>query len=152
MKSEESFRDALSASQSHVARVATWLQGRGCNVLMWPTSVRPSFEQRNEYADCGDIEMRMRVEVKQKGIEFTCADDYPYATVIVDEVFKVDRIQLETLWGYIILSSNGHSACRIAPGSKPHWGKSTLWDKKDRQYRDFYVCPKEKCTFYEMEG
>lgn len=150
MKTEEQFAGALLLSQGCVAAVASWMQRHKCDVMIRPTTIRPDFDSRNEFADCGDIEIRQRVEVKQRSIEFTCVNDYPYDTVIVDERFKVDRIEKARLWGYLIVSKSGTYVCCIKSDTKQHWEIKEKFDQKDSQRREFYVCPKSLCTFHKM--
>lgn len=150
MKSDQSFIRSLLESQGAASSVASWLQGCGFDVMMRPASVRPSFEERVDYADSGDLEVRMRIEVKHRGIHFTCADDYPYDTVIVDECFKVERIDKNRLWGYVIINAAGTHACRIPAAAVFGGTVVKMFDKKDGQDREFVVCPKAKCRFYKM--
>lgn len=150
MKSDASFTEALRESQSHVAKVAAWMTTHNCDVMIRPTVLRPDFESRNDFADCGDIEIRQRVEVKQRSIDFTSCLDYPYATVIVDEQFKIDRIPRGRLWGYVILNKAGTHVCCIKPDTKPHWTVESKYDKKDAQQRNFYVCPIAHCSFCSL--
>jgi len=150
MKTDSQFIAALSESQAHVAGVAAWLQGVGCDVLIRPTLIRPDFESRNEYIDGGDIEIRQRIEVKHRSIEFTSREDYPYPTVIVDEQFKIDRIPRARLWGYVILNESGTHACCIRSATKEQWSTVRRFDRKDGQERAFYVCPKDACSFCKI--
>lgn len=150
MKTDAQFVDSLMQSASCVSAVAAWMLRNNCDVLIRPTVVRPDFDSRNEYADGGDIEIRQRVEVKQRSIDFTSADDYPYPTVIVDEKYKVDRIARGKLWGYLIVNKSGTHVCCIKPDSKSAWVVESKYDKKDGQQREFYVCPKRLCLFCEL--
>jgi hypothetical protein len=150
MKSDEHFISALQGSSKFVSAVASWLAKYDCDVMIRPTLVRPSFELRNDYADAGDIEIRQRVEVKHRSIKFTSATDYPYETVIVDEKFKIDRISRGRLWGYVIVNSECTHACIVKPETWGYWTVQSMYDRKDKQDRDFYVCPKEHCRFCEI--
>lgn len=150
MKSDAEFLHALQGSQAHVSAVAGWLATKNFDVLIRPTTVRPDFDSRNDYADCGDIELRQRVEVKQRDLDFTCVQDFPYPTVIVDEKFKVDRIPKPHLWGYLIMNRALTHLCCIRSGTRPQWTVENKYDHKDGQTREFYVCRKELCAFYRM--
>lgn len=150
MKTDIQFIEALKQSNSCVSVIAAWMTKHNCDVMIRPTVIRPSFESRNEFADSGDIEIRQRVEVKQRSINFTSADDYPYQTVIVDERFKFDRIAPGKLWGYLIVNESGTHVCCIKPESRSEWTVESKYDKKDGQKRDFYVCPKRLCAFCKL--
>lgn len=147
MKSDACFVGALEQSKSCVAAVAAWMAKHNCDVLIRPTVVRPDFESRNDYADHGDIEIRQRVEVKHRSIDFTSVDDYPYPTVIVDEKYKVDRIPRSKLWGYLIVNRQGTHVCCVKPDTQAQWLVESKHDNKDGQRREFYVCPKGLCLF-----
>lgn len=150
MKNDNDFVEALNASSKYVAAVASWMMSKNCDVMIRPTLIRPSFEARNEFADSGDIEIRQRIEVKHRDLDFTCASDYPFATVIVDEQFKIDRIPKGRLWGYMVVNRNCTHVCCIRPDAKSKWILSTRFDKKDGQDRKFYECPKELCVFVKI--
>lgn len=151
MKTDEQFLAALQQSHGHVAAVASWMSGLKFDVLIRPVVARPSFDVRNEFIDSGDIEIRQRVEVKKRGIDFTSASDYPYQTVIVDEQYKVDRIPISHLYGYVVVNKAGTHVCCISKHTKPHWLLSTKFDRKDGQDRTFYECPVEHCVFFALE-
>lgn len=150
MKSEREFIDALNQSGGTVAMVASWMMLHGCDVMIRPTLIRPDFESRNKFADSGDLEIRLRVEVKQRSIAFTSVEDYPYPTVFVDEVFKVDRIKKGALWGYIIINAAKTHACCVKSETRKHWKKIVRFDNKDGQERSFYVCEKRLCHFCRL--
>lgn len=150
MKSESDFREALDKSQYCVLTVASWMKNGGCDVMVAPTIAAPDYESRWQYTDGGDIEIRQRVEVKQRALSFTNAEDYPYATVIVDEKYKIDKTHSRQLWGYIICNREVTHACIVRPDSKDKWSTETMWDSKYRADREFYVCPKEHCLWCKI--
>jgi len=151
MKSDGDFIQSLKESQKFVSLVASWMKRHGCDVMIRPTEVRPDFDSRNDYTDSGDIEIRQRVEVKQRSIAFTSSSDYPFNTVIVDEEFKIDRIPKSTLWGYIIVNKDSTYACCIKSDTRASWDVERKYDSKDGQHRSFYVCPKELCSFCKID-
>lgn len=112
-----------------------------CDVVIKPTLEAPSTELRHEYIDSGDIEIRQRVEVKHRSIGFTCAKDYPFPTIIVDEVHKVDRIPKGQLWGYVIVNEAGTHVCCLRANTQGRWTIQRKHDKKQGAERAFYVCP-----------
>ena len=150
MKTDSEFLSALDMSNKSVLLIASWMASENCDVVIKPVVARPSFDSRNEFADGGDIEIRQRVEVKHRFLAFTNADDYPYETVIVDERYKIDRIPKARLYGYVIVNRDCSHACFVMPQTISHWQIEQMFDKKDRQYREFYVCPKELCSFAKI--
>jgi len=150
MKSDKDFREALDKSQYCVLAVAAWMKSGGCDVMIAPTIATPDYESRWQYTDGGDIEIRHRVEVKHRDISFTCSDDYPYATVIVDEKYKIDKIHSRQVWGYIICNRDITHACIIKPDSRDKWKAEKLWDRKYQSDREFYVCPKNNCMWFKI--
>ena len=135
------FIHELRASQTYVNAVASWMAMHDCDVVIKPTLEAPSTELRHEYIDSGDIEIRQRVEVKHRSIGFTCAEDYPFPTIIVDEVHKVDRIPKGQLWGYVIVNEAGTHVCCLRANTQGRWTIQRKHDKKQGAERAFYVCP-----------
>ena len=150
MKTDQEFLNALIESQSHVAAVASWMARQNFNVMISPAICRPDFKDRFEFIDQGDIIVSSRIEVKKRSIDFTCRDDYPFPTVIVDEKFKVDRIPPPQLNGYVILNNRGTHACLISVKTRKHWRPIIRRDSKDKQRRTFYECPKGRCAFHAI--
>ena len=151
MKTDLEFASELDKSSKYVSIVASWMAKENCDVVIKPVVFRPDFESRNAFADSGDIEIRQRVEVKHRMLSFTSCEDYPYATVIVDEQYKIDRIPKGKLWGYVIVDNDCSHACCIKPSTFDSWITKEMFDKKDRQNRTFYVCPKELCFFCKID-
>jgi hypothetical protein len=150
LKTDAEFVAALEESQQWVAEVARWMERKGYDVQVKPQRVRPSFESRHDFADEGDIEVRQRVEVKAREVDFTGPDDYPYPTVIVDEQYKVDRRPMRLLFGYVILNRSRTHACLIPARTRRHWSVVTLNDRKDRERRSFYVVAVGLCAFVRL--
>lgn len=150
MKTDAQFIAALSASDQCVSAVAAWLARHKRDVLVRPLIIRPSFDSRMEYLDEGDIEIRMRVEVKHRDMDFTCAADFPYRTVIVGEKHKVERIPLGRWWGYVHVNRAMTHACIIFPHTAKYWITTTKYDRKDRGTLTFLECPTERTWFVKI--
>lgn len=150
MKTDVQFLESLRGSQVFVSAVASWMARHGCDVMIRPLVERPEFGLRNEFADSGDLEIRQRVEVKHRDLDFTSVEDYPYGSVIVDERYKVERIPRGRLWGYVIMSRGGTHVCCVRSDTRSQWLVESMYDKKDKQRREFYVCPKELCLFCRL--
>jgi hypothetical protein len=150
MKSDKEFVSALNKSTNTVSVIANFLFAQGLQVLIKPTIVRSNFEDRHNFIDDGDLEIRQRIEVKHRNIEFTNANDYPFSSVIVDEQFKIDRIPASHLWAYIVVNNSISHICLIKSGTRKHWETQKMYDKKEQEQRNFYVCPKELCFFMKI--
>ena len=147
MMPDDQFIESLHQSKEFVQKAAEWLAGQGFEIFVRPTVVRPDWDSRHEFADNGDLEIRMRIEVKHRDLDFTCREDYPFDTVIVDEVFKVDRIPKNHLYGYVILNQACTHAGLIGGKTRPTWTTFEKYDNRISENRSFYVCPKEKVNF-----
>ena len=150
MKTDQEFISALNDSEKSVSKVASWLSKGGADVMIKPTVIRPNVESRKEYLDNGDIEIRQRIEIKHRNLNFTNVSDYPFDTVIVDEVHKFDRIIKAQLWGYVILNKMQTHCCVIKLTTHSEWKKKSRYDKKDKQSCEYYFCPREHCVFYKI--
>ncbi|MFA5054071.1 MAG: hypothetical protein WC565_08425 [Parcubacteria group bacterium] len=150
MKAEGAFLTALAESAASVNLCAAWLARHGYQTRIVPTVVRPDSSVRMQYGDGGDIEITKRVEVKQRSLPFTSASDYPYPTVLVDEVYKVDRLGMTGLDGYMIVNSDGTVACVVKKATRPHWSVESRWDSSQSRQCEFYACPVGLCEFVSL--
>jgi hypothetical protein len=115
-----------------------------------PVLLTPDRESRFSYMDSGDIEVRFRVEVKRRSFGFTGLNDYPYPTVIVDERYKIDRIPSTRLYGYAVVDEGMSSLCFVSGSTRSQWKVESHYDRSEGEKREFYVCPKELCTFRSL--
>ena len=152
MKTDAEFLAALSDSQAAVDTVAAFLAKHGATVAVQPVKVRPTFEQRFEYQDSGDIHITQRIEVKQKQTDFTCSDDFPFETIITDAVYKVDTIPWGQLHSYVIVNRDMTHAALVPSQTRKHWTPMRVWDSKEREHRSYYTCPKSLATFFTLES
>lgn len=150
MKTEEAFLSDLERSRASVSRFASLCRAAGVNIWTGPTVVRPSADARSEYADNGDLLVLLRVEHKDRGLSFTCASDFPYDTVIVDEVYKIDRIPHRPFW-YVSESSDGSMAAVVSSRTMAHWEKMSLYDEAQERRCEFYACPKRLVRFCALD-
>lgn len=152
---ERRFRAALKASWKPVYKVAIHLHQRGGRIVQLnPLIIRPSREARAGYGDdydlrvfkLGDLKW-VRLEVKGKKFDFTCAADFPYATIYLDRPEKADKCGVD---GFYIVSKDGRYAAVIHASTREHWKPVTAHDG-DKGY-DFtaYECPKEFATFINI--
>ena len=134
------FRGAVSRSWVAVYMVADHYRNLGYDVTLPPYSMRPTFDGRAGYGDAEDLLVagRWRVEVKWRGIKFTCASDYPYRTVFVDRADKADVCEPHA---YFAVSEDLNHFAVIKGSTKPLWVKSARFDKIKGYPLQVYECP-----------
>jgi hypothetical protein len=152
VKTDAEFITALHQSQDAVDKVAGFLKGRGAEVSVPELKVRPDFTQRFAYQDDGDIHITQRVEVKRKQLDFTCADDFPFATVMTDAAYKINSIPWGHLHSYFVLNRAMTHAALVLNHTRPQWVEETVYDSKERERRTYLACPKELAHFFPLES
>lgn len=144
MMSDEQFIKELKASQDTVWLAAQFLSEKGHNVVVRAQHIRPTFDQRHQYADSGDLEIIQTVEVKRRpDLHFTSAEDYPFKTIIVDTVSAFDNKKNKPYLYMIVNAEATHAVIITVPNSRKHWIKVMHFNKKDEENRMYYECPKE---------
>ena len=151
VKPQAEFRQNLKKSQEYVAVVNNWLRGYGFNSNILPYTVCKDVSERWEHTDSGDIEIRQRVEVKHRPkMDFKSLDDLPYPSIIIDEAYKIDKHNINTLYAYFIVNSSKTRAMVILPRTKKHWFKKKWTDVAEKIEREFYFCPKEHLILVKL--
>jgi len=148
-KSDKQFLEQLEESHIYVRQVANWLMSKGYDVKINPASVRENYEDRWEHTDDGDLEVRLRIEVKHRKLDFNGPDDYPYDTVLLDECYKVDGREA-SLYGYVILNKDASVAAVASKSTMNHWVRERKYVRDDGEERDSWACPVELCTFHQL--
>lgn len=148
---KDRFVEALERSQYTVHRVASFLAHAGAEIAIKPLVVRPDASVRRHYADSGDLEITMRVEVKERQLDFTGKHDYPHETIIVDECYKIDRLPIVSVWAWVIVNRHNSHAAFITSASRRHWVKLTRYDKVQERTCDWYCCPTKRAVFKELK-
>jgi hypothetical protein len=137
----------LMASNPHVEKVAAWLRSKGHEAVVRPIQVRDKVENMSKFADDGDIYIGdRRVEVKRRGLRFTCADDFPYPTVIVDVAHAWDRADPKPE-AYILTNEAATHCMIIRDQTSMHWRRVTKMDRFKKRERTFLECPIEHALF-----
>ena len=154
MKTDHHFLNNLEHSHYVASIVAARMREWGYQVKQKPyippdveRAYREKTGQRSDWHDGGDLEIKQRMEVKQRLFHFECAYDYPYDTVYVDEKYKLDRIPSAHLWGNVITNLSISHVCLILAHTRRFWVVEKKWDNKDGRLCDFYACPKEHGVF-----
>lgn len=155
MKDEERFLADLSASRQAVNRFAGMLRSRGINAWLPPEQTRPDASVRRDYSDAGDLMLQMRVEHKVRhNLTWTCREDFPWPTVIIDEVYNFDqKLSCGPPLAYVIENSGRtHAAVVYYAITRPHWQVKTLYDQAQNRACDFYVVDKRWVRFCPVEN
>lgn len=151
MKSDAEFLQSLSASRRDVEAFAEKMRRRGIAITVCEEVTRPDASQRMLYADSGDMTVEMRVEHKARGINFTCREDYPYETVIVDEKYKVESKNGIPLAMYVIENRSRTHAAVVYGWTKNRWTTEKIYDVRQRRDCVNYVVHKSLVRFCKTE-
>ena len=150
----ESFFAALKKSHKAVFRVAEWIHRGSANVRSRTVIIPAS---NGDMVDACDLMVWdeeqskvMKLEVKHKlDTKFTCADDYPFKTIIVSNSKTIERN-----WGkiesYIIVNDKITYAAIIPFTTHEKWKKFQIHAKNTDRVEEFYLCPKECATFVKI--
>lgn len=148
---DPTFVSDLLNSQNAVWKVAKWLNIQGYNITVRPTAIRPDASQMASYADQGDLEIIQRIEVKQRpDLHFTCRDDFPYPTVIVDVCHTWDKAIVKP-YAYIICNAEVTAALIVLGSTRKQWTQVTKYDTKRNRERHFYECPISLTTVAKID-
>jgi hypothetical protein len=150
MKSDAAFLRDLAASRSAVTRFAQQMCDVGFHAEATPQETRPTAAVRMKYGDSGDLMLCGRVEHKVRDLNFEDADSYRYATVIVDEKYKVDRA-VDPPLAYVIENRDGSCAAVVYGYTRPHWKVERRWDAKQDRECLFYTIDKKYVRFCRPE-
>jgi|LakMenE18May11ns_1017448.scaffolds.fasta_scaffold9652694_2 hypothetical protein len=151
MKSDSDFLDSLAASRRDVSSFAEKIRRRGITVNIPQEVTRPDSSLRMLYADSGDMTVEMRVEHKVRGINFTCREDYPFDTVIVDEKYKVDSKSGIPLGMYIIENKSKTHSAVVYGWTQNKWKTQKIYDARQKRECVNYVVPKSMVRFCKSE-
>jgi hypothetical protein len=145
------FQQRLRSSSKAVAVVAAWLNAKGKHVEMPPMQIAPTASQADNYLDSGDIYIieRKRCEVKHLGVNFTCANDWPFREIFISNVSAVDR-SLEQVSAWISVSKDMKYAAIIKPDSKDRWHISKKKASNTGNVESYYAANIEDAVFCQI--
>jgi hypothetical protein len=150
-KDDPGFEDDLEESKKFVEKAARWLGDKGYPVIIEPTFLRTNISDMREFSDNGDLRIVQRVEVKRRNLKFTCADDFPYPSIIVDVAHTWDRARPKP-YAYLIYNEGATALCVVYGKSFPVWQKVTKPDRFKKRDRTFYECPIGECEFHVLDA
>jgi hypothetical protein len=140
----------IDQSEAGVELVCEWLNQKGFESVVLPSTRCSGWVDRMEHVDDGDIKSSIggrsfRVEVKCRGLAFESVDTFPYETVIVDEKYKIDRSDhIYPLYGYAILNKGKTGFLAIKSNTRQFWIEELRHDRNMGEVRTFISCPRDK--------
>ena len=148
MNNFSKFAKHLEESISGVFLGAQVFHKKGYTVKVNPSLLAPSSEEWENYADNGDLEVSMRVEVKQSGYDFTNKDDFPFKAPIVCGKNAWDRAMPKPRF-IMLLNKAGTHYSLISADTREYWSVKELNDKRygPEYTQEFYMCPLEHFIF-----
>jgi len=148
------FTERFKSSRRAVFKVAEYIwREKGLGVTIPSMELAPSIHQSADYVDKGDIICHTArgnefiIEVKGVSTEFTCAEDFPFKTMIVNEVVKADRIDA---FAYFIVNKALTHAFVLKTDTKDQWGIKDVHDKRRGDTEEMYYCELSCGEFVEL--
>jgi hypothetical protein len=153
---DPTFPADLIESQAWVRRAARWFGSkRGVYAVVPPLRLRPTPEEKDAYADGGDVHIVERfsvVEIKHRSFAFTCARDFPFKTLFVDPVPLWDKKNPKPQ-GYMNFNLAGtHVGIILCDATRSKWVLDTQLDRRINRVRTYWTCPKELVLFQRYDG
>lgn len=148
MKSSELFRERLLEAQGSQAMIAAYMASKNYNVRIKPCLLPNNDKKLVD--DGGDLELLLNLQIKVRNLDFTSRKDYPFDTVLIDEAYKIERLKLPQLYGYLILNKKKDHACFVCAKTNKQWRKVERYDSKYKDTRKFYTVNKNFCEFIKL--
>ncbi len=150
-ENHELFKAHLKASREAVWIIAKWLNSRGNNVKVNTSSVAPTHADWKQYVDNGDLEVSLRVEVKQLSYQFTCRDDWPFGENFIVCAQQMFDNACPKPFAFFYVNPKATHVAQVLSSSSKTWTVGTF---SDRRYKDHsqtsYYCPLAHVRFYSI--
>ena len=159
------FLQKLHRSIVDVGLVSAWISAnyRDYVTVLMPTVKRPSYEERMDYVDSGDLYMVKKadadpllkngdkIEVKHVRIKFTCREDFPFKETMICAVHSFN--EEEPAKGYIrVNESFSHAIVVNVAKTRQHWTIKTMPDNtRSGQKQDVFMCDIGLCDFIKLK-
>lgn len=157
------FLERLKLSQDAVWKVARFMSGHDYVITIPPTHFAPTFEQRNDYKDHGDIwavqskyakepgtDHYQKVEVKHNDYVFTSYDDYPFTDIIVNSVDSHQRNELKPAMYFLLNFEMTHAAIIKVASTEEMWYVKNKISPHTNVAKDYYACPLDMATWVRL--
>jgi hypothetical protein len=156
-ESHQRFLKRLDGSRPALFKVAEWLHRKGKTVTIPAIRYSPEHREFLKYVDKGDIIItnddgsQSIVEVKHfKQTKFTCAEDFPHPSVIVSNIYTVQRNRGH-ISAYLILNKD-MTHMIIVKGSKiDEWEIRDIYASNTQKFEKYYTCHPKDCKFISIE-
>ena len=143
VKGNEEFTRDFFNSFGAVFVVGAYMKRLGFNITVPVPDIRPNEQERMKYMDEGDLLVTMPVQVKERSIDFTCCDDYPYETIFIDEAYKIKK----DTFMYVVVAKSKKYAAIIRRETMPRWVDESVYDKYQKRTCNNKACPKSLAIF-----
>ena len=144
------FMERLRVSRERFERFRSVQSQNGIEIMLPAQFDAPSREKRYSYSDKGDGLLHAWVEFKVRSIDFTCRDDYPFETFIIDEAYKIDR--KPHACPFYVISNKAETHCGVVYGwTRPHWKITEQYDGTTHREAMFYTVAIDKVRFCKTE-
>jgi hypothetical protein len=145
------FRQRLHGSYRAVFVYAIHLHLNEHTVTILPTRSADTAEESQQFRDNGDliVDGKYRHEVKGRNLDFTCAEDFRFDSVLVSNCKAVDRAGNEVV-AYVSLNAAFTHFASIPRSTKEHWRIVWLLAGNTGNYERNYACPKQYVTFGKL--
>ena len=150
MINDEDFIARLLESREQFNRFALKQAEVGVEILTPPLKISPTHEDRYKHIDKADGLALIWVEHKVRNLEFTCRDDYPFKTVIVDEAYKIDGKQHPACI-YVIQNRSLTHAAVVYGWTKCHWHVEEIFDRSAGRGGSYYTAGVDMVRFCKTE-
>lgn len=131
---DQDYINSYKESRIRVNRFANIAQDSKINLMLMP---QPPLDVREP--DHGDMMALARVEHKVRHFDFTCREDYPYPSVLIDEMYKVQNKQ-DKAFMYVIENKAGTHAAVVYSFTRKEWRTKDFYDwKRSRNTVSFHI-------------
>ena len=138
------FLSRLGLSHIAVFFLSRHIQRKGYWVKLPPTAESPTYQERGEYGDDGDLFYNgLRLEVKRIKKIFTGRADWPFKDFMICSVnsFEKAKKQGNPPSFYFIFSADYKHMAQVSVASKKHWTIRKARDGVTGEYYDAYIAP-----------
>jgi hypothetical protein len=134
MMTDQEYVNHFKESRERVNRFAHIALKSKVNVMLMP---QPPLDVREP--DQGDLCVLGRIEHKVRDLNFTSRDDFPYQSLIIDEVKKVNEKKDKVLM-YVLENRTGTHAAVVYGFTQSAWKiKDTYDHKRSRNCANYQV-------------
>ena len=151
------FLKRLDDSRPATFTVAAWLHKKGKTVTIPAIRYAPEHKDFLQYVDSGDIIITEEggeqsiVEVKHlRKTDFTSAEDFPHPSVIISNVYTVERNR-GRIRAYMILNRLMTHMIIVRGKDIDKWEKRNVFASNTQKVEALYTCHPKDCKFISIE-